>query len=64
MACELHHNVRRDAVTEGKTDEGLTASVGADEFVFGIDFVVAGAVAVAGDGVGRVEAADLAVGEF
>ena len=57
---ELHDNVRRDAVGEGEADEGLAACVSADEFVLGIDFVVAGAVAVAGDGVGRFEAADLA----
>ena len=60
MARELHHDIRRDAVGESEADEGLAAGVGADEFVFGIDFVIAGAVAVACDGVGRVEAADLA----
>lgn len=38
----------------------FAACVSADEFVLGIDFVVAGAVAVAGDGVRRVEAADFA----
>ena len=48
MACELHHDIRRNAVTEGEADEGLTASVGADEFVFGIDFVVGAAAADAG----------------
>ena len=34
--------------------------MGADELVLGIDFVVAGTVSVAGNGVGRGEAADLA----
>ena len=57
---ELHHNVRGDAVGEGKADEGLAAGVGANEFVLGIDFIVAVAVAVASDGVGLVEAANLA----
>ena len=51
MASEFHHNIRRYAVGEGEADEGLSAGVGADEFVFGVDFVVADAVAVAGDGV-------------
>ena len=60
MAGEFHHNVRGDAVGEGKADEGLTAGMGANEFVLGIDFIVAVAVAVASDGVGLVEAANLA----
>ncbi len=51
MACELHHNVRRDAVGEGEADEDLSAGMSADEFVLGIDLVVSGAVSVAGDGV-------------
>ncbi len=60
MAGEFHYNVRGDAVGEGKADEGLAAGVGANEFVLGIDFIVAVAVAVASDGVGLVEAANLA----
>ena len=64
MACELHHDIRRNAVAEGEADEGLAACVSADEFVLGIDFVVTSAVAVASDGVRRGEAAYLAVGEF
>ena len=31
MTGELHHHVRRDAVGEGETDEGLAAGMGADE---------------------------------
>ena len=37
-----------------------TSGVGANEFVLGIDFIVAVAVAVASDGVGLVESAYLA----
>ncbi len=60
MACELHDNVRRDSVGEGEADEGLATGVSADKFVLGIDFIVSGAVAVAGDGVRCGEAANLA----
>jgi len=41
VSGEFHHDVRRDAVGEGETDEGLAAGMGADELVLGIDFVVA-----------------------
>ena len=60
VAGELHHNVRSDAIGQGEADEGLAAGVGANEFVLGIDIIVAGAVLVASDGIGRVEAAYLA----
>ena len=60
MAGEFHDNVRRDAVTEGEADEGFSACVGADLGPFGIDVVVAGAVAVEGDVDGGVEFADFA----
>ena len=46
MACELHHDIRRDAVAEGEADEGLSAGMGADLRLFWIDVIVAGAVAV------------------
>ena len=60
MAGEFHHDIRRYSVREGEADEGLAASVGANEFVFGFDFVVTDVVFVVCDGVGRVEAADFA----
>lgn len=41
VSGEFHHDVRRNAVGEGETDEGLAAGMGADELVLGIDFVVA-----------------------
>ena len=49
MAGELHDHIRSDAIGESEADEGLAACVSADEFVLGIDFVIAGAVAVASD---------------
>ena len=60
MAGEFHHDIRRYSVREGEANEGLAASVGANEFVFGFDFVVTDVVFVVCDGVGRVEAADFA----
>ena len=60
MAGEFHHDIRRYSVREGKADEDLAASVGANEFVFGFDFVVTDVVFVVCDGAGRVEAADFA----
>ena len=50
MTGEFHYDLRRDADGEHETDESLAAGVGANEFVLGIDFIVAVAVAVASDG--------------
>lgn len=60
MAGEFHYDLGGDGDGEHKADEGLAAAVGANEFVLGIDFIVAVAVAVASDGVGLVESANLA----
>ena len=60
VAGEFHHDIRRYSVREGEANEGLAASVGANEFVFGFDFVVTDVVFVVCDGAGRVEAADFA----
>ena len=39
MASPLHDNLRRDAHAEGIADERASVSVGADDFVFGLDLV-------------------------
>ena len=60
VAGEFHHDIRRYSGREGEADEDLAASVGANEFVFGFDFVVTDVVFVVCDRAGRVEAADFA----
>lgn len=37
MAVPFHHNLRRDSAGEGKTNEGASAGMSADDFIFGLD---------------------------
>ena len=41
VAGPLHYDIRRDAEGEGVDDEGAAAGVGADEFPFRMNFILA-----------------------
>ena len=60
MASPLHDYLRWDAAGEGEADEGTTAGMGADEFVFGLCafLSLSGPIGYAGDG--RIELANFA----
>ena len=59
MASPLHDNLRRDAHAEGIADERASASVGADDFVFGFDFVKAFITTIVGNSDRLVETCQL-----
>ena len=41
VAGPFHHDIRRDAEGEGVDDEGTAAGMGADEFPFRMNFILA-----------------------
>ena len=41
VASPFHHDIRRDAEGEGVDDEGAAAGVGADEFPFRMNLILA-----------------------
>ena len=60
MTGPFHHDLRRDALREGKADEGAPGGVGADERPLGVGLLHSLSGAVADDGDGVCEAAEFA----
>ena len=55
----VHHDLRRDALREGEADEGAAGGVGADKRPLGVGLLYSLSGAVADDGDGVCEAAEL-----
>ena len=59
MASPFHDNLRRDTHAECIADERASASVGADDFVFWLDFVKAFITPIVGDSDRLIESGQL-----
>ena len=62
MAGPFHHDLGRDAGGKGKADEGASAGMGADEFVFGFCTLLSFSSPISHAGNRRIELAELAKG--